>query len=226
MNKSDHQVFVRTWLIAHESSASNKQPSSDVVNYVFEALFDYSINSIVSAIKLHGKQSRFAPTTADIIKILNIGNKRLSADEAWGLCPHSEDDTVCWTRDMAKAHTAASELIDSGDKVAGRMAFKAAYTRICEQAELEGEPVHWLMSLGFDRDQREPAIKRAVEDGLISYSQGQKLLPSSMEAGPIGKLLTGKTVNLDEIKNKNAMDQLKKIKDMLNKKPVISHEQS
>jgi len=223
MIKSEYQSFVDLWLTAHEVSASNRVPSNNAVSAIFEALIDYDLTSIKTALSQHSRICKFAPTPHDVIKILDIGNKRMSADEAWALCPTNEDDTVIWNEDIAMAHDAAVHLLDEGDKVAARMAFKSAYNRICEKADIERRPIKWSVSLGFDKEKRNSAIRKAVTDGLISLDHANKLLPSSLVAGPIGKLLTGKVVDFNEIKEKKTKAHLKEISDSL-KKPVINNE--
>jgi len=224
MNKSDFNLFSQIWMNAHAMSSSNKPQTNEVIKGIFEILIDYDVADIGLALRHHCKTSRFAPTPADIVKILNISNKRMSADEAWSLCPASEDETVVWADEIAEAFGAAASSLDEGDRIAARMAFKSAYERICEKAELERRPVKWSVSLGFDKTQREPAIRRAVESGFITHQQAKKLLPSSTDGGAIGKLLTGKVVNFDEVKNKKARQRLKDIKSLLDGKTVVRHD--
>ena len=95
MNKSDHENFVDVWLTAHESSASNKQPSNNAVNYVFELLCEYSIEHIKKALSEHGNNCKFAPTPADVVKILQ--NHSIYGDSANVECP-SVDEILALAR--------------------------------------------------------------------------------------------------------------------------------
>jgi len=215
MIETDIDEFVDLWATATEISVGNKQLSDNAVNAIFETLIDYNISSIKKALLHHGRINKFPPTPRDIIEILNIGNKRISADEAWAICPSNSDETVVWNEDIAAAYTVACNLLNEGDKVAARMTFKSAYNRICEKAEVEGRCVRWTISLGFDKLQRESVIKKAVMNGFITQNYANKLLPSSMVAGPIGKLLTGKTIDFDKIRDKKARLNLREISNKL-----------
>lgn len=98
---------------------------------------------------------------AAILQRIDTGH--LGAEDAWALCPASEEETVVWTEQIAEAWSTASRLLP--DKVAARMAFKEAYARLMRDAS--GEAV-WTVCLGHDRGLRCAPIQRAVESGWLT----------------------------------------------------------
>lgn len=208
MNKSDFKGFSAVWMNAHAVSSSNSSQSDDVIKYIFELLEMYKLEHVAMAIKKHSAISRFAPTPADIIKLLETKHKHISADEAWGLCPKSELETTVWTGEMAEAYAACFDLLSCGDRIGARMAFKGAYERITNLSELQGNRPAWKVSIGSDKTLTEPAVKNAVALGRISSDQAQKFLPPPQDAGFIGKMLVGKVVNINS-KNKAQVARLK-----------------
>ena len=195
MNENDFERFRDSWTTGHEVSGRNRLPSDNAINLTFDLLADYPFELVLNALRLHSSKSSYAPTPSAILAILNIGNQRLSADEAWALCPASEKDTVVWTDEMASAFAVASDLLAEGDKIGSRMAFKGAYERICKEHEWLKQPIQWQVSLGHDPQGRESVIHRAVSQGRLSpESASQYLGLNHDDAGPIAGLLSGKVV--------------------------------
>ena len=209
MRQSDYDNFVDLWLTAHEISVSNKQPSNNAVDAIFETLIDYELIHIKKSLLQHRKMSKFAPTPADIIDLLESSHQHLSADEAWALCPASELETVVWTNEIAQAWAVCSNLFYEGDKIGARMAFKSAYERITNISQMQGIRPRWSVCLGDDKSGIEPVVTKAVSMGRISQQQANKALPPSQESGLIGKMLTGKVVDINS-KNKEKIKVIKK----------------
>ena len=115
-------------------------------------------------------------TLADIISRIDDG--RPGVEEAWAMIPKSENETVVWTDEMAVALGVAQPLINEGDLVAARMAFKEKYNNEIQSARDQSKPVNWTTSLGHDPAGRESALRKAVDAGRISYQHAQKLIPS------------------------------------------------
>lgn len=215
MIEKDSEEFVDMWLTAHEVSVSNKQPSNNAVNASFETLMDYELVHIQKALMQHRRKCKFAPTPFDIIELLETNNKRPLADEAWSMCPLSEDDTTVWTEEMAEAFAIAYPLLQDGDKIGARMAFKAAYDRICNLSSLQSKPIHWKVSIGYDKTMIESVVQRAIELGRLTHQQAVKYIPVPTGGGPIGGLLTGKVVDISSNKNKKIKSRLNGIKTLL-----------
>ncbi len=113
-----------------------------------------------------------------------------SANEAWGLVLASIDETatVVWTEQIAEAAGISQPILDAGDEVGARMAFRDAYERILRERP---EPPRWFPSLGSDVAGREEALDRAVRAGLMTQSHAAGLLPAPRDPGPIGSALFG-----------------------------------
>jgi len=212
MIDSDFDQFQDAWLTAHELSVSNQQPSVNAVNKAFDLLMQYPLQAVQKAIDVHGKRSKFPPTPADIVSLLETNHKHLSADEAWALCPKTEFETVVWTDEMAEAYGSCYDLLAEGDKIGARMAFKGAYERLVNVAELKGKRPQWRISIGSDKTMIESAVRHAVSLGRINPQQAQKYLPHSQDGGVIGKLLTGKVI---DIKTKKELDNVRKLKEII-----------
>lgn len=195
MNSQEFEIFANAWADAHEVMSAGKVLSERAMVSVFDDLAEYPLESVLSAISYHRKTARFAPVPADVIAILDAGNKRPSPDEAWAMMPNDESETVVWTTEMAEAYSIVSGLIADGDNIAARMAFRSAYERLCNEAALIRRPVEWKVCLGFDKEKIKPVLRQAVMSGRISREKAIAFLPHPTDSGPIGKLLTGKKLS-------------------------------
>jgi hypothetical protein len=106
-----------------------------------------------------------------------IDDGRPGPEEAWAMLPHDEYKTVVWTDEMVSAWAVALPLIEEGEMVSARMAFKEAYTKAITEAREQRIPVKWTASLGHDKNGREVALLDAVEKGRLSAPQVKALLP-------------------------------------------------
>lgn len=93
------------------------------------------------------------------------------------MMPRDENQTVVWTEEMALAMRCAQPLLDAGDQVAARMAFRDAYQREISSSRAQRKPVRWMASLGWDARGREAALREAVEKGRIGVNEAMALLP-------------------------------------------------
>jgi hypothetical protein len=161
MIHSDFNNFQEMWASAHETMAAGKSLSQKSMSGIFDDLEDYPLHIVMGALKVHRKTAKFAPTVFDIIEIIKdrTGAKHVGVEEAWTIAVESFDEysTVVWTKEIAEARGIASNLYQQ-DKVAARMAFKDAYSRIIKTAN---EP-KWFPTVGFDPQRRADAIATAV----------------------------------------------------------------
>lgn len=215
MIDNNYQSFHSAWIRAHKASVSNQMPDEETINYVFELLMDYQLSSVINALKVFGKKNKFAPTANDVIEILDTGNKRPGADEAWAMRPESEDATTVWTEEMAQAYQIAFPLIQDGDLIGARMAFKSSYERLCSESSIISKPILWKVSIGYDKSQIKDIVYKAVEQGKLTSDQVIKYIPAPKHAGPIAGLLTGKVVDINSKENKKIKGRLQGIKDQL-----------
>lgn len=75
MHETEFTVFQEKWLIAHEISVSNSQPSVNAVNQAFNLLKPFSLANVTKAVSSHSVVTKFAPTPHDIIQILEDNGK-------------------------------------------------------------------------------------------------------------------------------------------------------
>jgi hypothetical protein len=150
----------------------------------------YPEDQVMRALTRCRKEVRGVLTVADVISRLDDG--RPGVEEAWAMLPRSEYESAVWTDEMRDAFAVAGALLDEGDEVAARMAFKEVYSRKLIEARDKGARVNWTATLGHDKRLREQAINRAVEMGRIDSSYAAGLLPAPEQYSPeIAGLLGG-----------------------------------
>lgn len=150
---------------------------------------EYDIQLIEKALKnVRLNQTRF--TQAAIQKEIEnlMPDGRPGADEAWAMYPHDEAVSAVITQEIAEAMQVAQPLINEGDMIAARMAFKEAYTRIVAHNKASDIPVKWFPSLGHCPEGREQTLKRAVELGRLTADHAQSLLPAPKD-NPINQFI-------------------------------------
>jgi hypothetical protein len=195
-------------------SRGTYQPSDVNTALWFRALAKYDLKTVRAGFDAHVRdpqRGRFVPNPADIVaQIEGIAAEdgRPGPDEAWATAnqARSEDATVVWTAETMAAWSICKSLIDSGDAVAARMAFKEAYTRLVEEARTLRMPASWQTSLGHDTGLRDIAIRAAVEDGRLNRSE---LLAIGAPAVPLLSLAESKSIPQE------ARDALLRLRDKL-----------
>lgn len=185
------------------------------------ARFEFSL--VKEAFSRHiqdSKNGKFAPKPADIIGIIELlkPNGRIGADEAWALYPHDEASSAVITDEMSEAMGLAQPLLNEGDKIGARMAFKEAYNRITARNKSANVSPKWFASLGHDSQGREIALKQAVSMGRLSNEKAQKLLPATYDAkltNVVGSLQLLTSDKLSDAQKKIAHERMLKIKSLL-----------
>lgn len=155
-------------------------PDPEVLGVWCTTLDPFPIDGIARALSQHVAECRFAPVPADVTSRLpKQSDGRPEVDEAWAISLRSRDerDTVVWTQECAEAFAAAAPVLEVGDDVGARMAFKAAYARIVERNRGIGQPVQWIKSLGHDPDLREAALTEAVRAGRLQLADVRAVAP-------------------------------------------------
>lgn len=131
--------------------------------------------AVVKALVRCRREVKGALTIQDVVSRIDDG--RPGFEEAWAAMPFDESQSVVWSGEMAEAFGVARGLLDDGERVAARMAFKEAYTRLVGQARDEGIRVSWTPSLGYDRRGHESVLADAVTKGRLSHDHAQSLTP-------------------------------------------------
>ncbi|WP_186145981.1 hypothetical protein [Burkholderia gladioli] len=178
MNDHDKRELMAELNLAFEA-ARQPLPSPQVLRLFFDRLMPYPLPMVVNAIHRHIDTSEFAPTPAALLKHLpKASDGRPGPDEAWAIAIRSADEreTVVWTQEIAEAWTIARPVFD-GDEIGGRMAFKDAYTRICERNRQLGVAPQWSVSQGFDAEKRVAVIAQAVQAGRLALPQAKAAVP-------------------------------------------------
>ena len=167
--------------------------SGDVNRWWWDALEPFPIEFVEKAFLLHARRSHHKPAPADIIKIINEKDGRPNADEAWPMVLKAADEnaSVTWTDEMRQAWGHAQPVMDKGDEVGARMAFRQHYNRLVEQSRSDGVRVSWSVSLGHDPELREMEVNQAEQRGLIGRNIAKRLMPSTKELEGDGKHIAG-----------------------------------
>lgn len=133
---------------------------------IADELATYDRAQVSGALRKCRRELKGRLTMAAIVERLDDG--RPGAEEAWAMIPHDESGSVVWSEEMASAFGIARPLLDSGDKVAARMAFREAYSRMVAEARDARMPARWSPSLGHDRNGRDAALSAAITAGRLS----------------------------------------------------------
>lgn len=148
---------------------------------------------------------------------------RPGADEAWAMIPRDEYASCVMTEEMGEALHVAQPLLNEGDQVAARMAFKEAYARLVDANKRAGIAPKWYPSLGFDKDARVGVLDEAVRLGRLGAEHAAGLLAPE----PAALLLENHAPKL-AIENKNAVSpeqarkNIARLKEMLGSSRLLS----
>lgn len=126
-------------------------------------------------------------TAGAVFERIGESDGRPTADEAWALSIDASDEakTVVWTQEAQQSFSLARPILEAGDKIGARMAFRDAYDRIVRNNREGGIKPAWSASLGWDTELRVSVLKKAESNGLLPAPQVAALLPH-IGAGVIG----------------------------------------
>lgn len=153
-------------------------PNATSTSMFFNAMRRYSLAIVRAAFDAHVAdpvRGKFVPVPADLIAQIEgmlADDGRLGPEEAWALAlrARNEAETVVWTPEISQAFASARSVLDGGDDVGARMAFREAYTRIVAAARADMAPVLWVPTLGYDLERRELALAEAIAAGRLQAS--------------------------------------------------------
>lgn len=163
----------------------------------------------------HIMTNKFKPQLADIVQGCQAQQDCLwiGAEEAWAIVPKRDSETALMTKEIAEALGVAQPLLDDGDKIGARMAFKDAYTRLTERSKALGKKPEYFVSLGTDPAGRVNALADGVRTNKITIGRATELVPEL--AYDIVKLSGVKDHPLLAAPSQEGADQIKKIMLML-----------
>lgn len=144
-------------------------------------------------------------TPAHIIERINDG--RPGVEEAWNMLPKTEAETAVLTTEIMEAFGACVSMMDDGDMIGARMAFKEKYTAVLSDARAMGAPVKWQASLGHSVSGRECVLREAVNRGRLPVSHAYALLPDAdfssneplLEGGIVENMFGGIVKSIDDL---------------------------
>lgn len=151
-----------------------------------EDLDGFPERAVLTALRRCRREVRGALTVQDVVSRVDDG--RPGPEEAWAMLPKSEAQSVVWTDEMAAAFNVALPLIEEGQQVSARMAFKEAYIADVAKARDQRKAPNWQVSLGHDIHGREPVLRQAVELNRIASEYAAELIPQLPMRAPAAVL--------------------------------------
>lgn len=142
---------------------------------------------------------------------------RPGVDEAWAMIPRDEYASCVMTEEMGEALHVAQPLLNEGDQVAARMAFKEAYVRLVDANKRAGVKPKWFPSLGMDKTARDACLEEAVRLGRLGAEHAAGLLAPQQAAA----LLENHAPKL-AIENKSAMSKEQAMQNIARMKEMIA----
>ena len=182
----------------------------------------YQFDDIQAALKDCCRSLKGRLTLSDIISRLQAVAIP-TADELWGevldYCQNEHKTFVLpEIAFQACENAAVYELINSGDRIAARMAFKAAYERLIKGYS---GSLKYRYALGTDRAGREQVLNQAIKDGKLNRLECLDLLENKPQTfiGLIEKIEEN-SKNGDYVLSRKGKKVLSGIAEMLKEKAV------
>lgn len=167
--------------IAVTAELTGTELSAPALRVMDADLAGYPEAQVLRALERCRKELTGRLSLAAVIARLNEDDGRPTGDEAWSLAMGATDEaeTVVWSDEMQQAFSVARTVLDCGDKVGARMAFRDAYERIVRQNRENGRVPVWSASLGWDKGRRIEALAKAERMGLLPSAAVAALMPPS-----------------------------------------------
>ncbi|WP_208281681.1 hypothetical protein [Massilia oculi] len=162
-------------------------PEAAEIGIWFKQLAPFPAATIKRAFEAYRmERPDFAPAPNGIVARARLMDGRPDENEAWAVALTSQDEaeTVVWTDEMAAAFNLARPLLETGDEIGARMAFKDAYKRLVGEARAANKPANWNVSAGWDAQRRQIAVQKATVAGLLAGPQPHLALPNETDLPP------------------------------------------
>lgn len=196
--------------------------SSDAADLMAEDLSDYPASVVAKALQACRRELTGKLTLAAILQRVDAEDGRPGEDEAWALAlaASDESDSVVMTQEIHVALSAARAVLEAGDKIGARMAFKSAYARAVHKARSEAIPVKWSLSMGSDPQRRLTAVEEAAKQGRLPapqvavYIEQLTHAPITDDGQAIAGLLTG---NVATPPSPHLREKWREVRDQVNR---------
>lgn len=183
--------------IAVTFEVAGSQLSEAAMEMIASDLSGYPAHAVSLALDKCRAEVNGRLTIAHVIQRIDDG--RPGVEEAWNMLPKTEAETAVLTSEIMEAFGACVSLMDEGDMIGARMAFKEKYSAVLSDARAKGAPVKWSASLGHSVAGRECALREAVSRGRLPAKYACALLPDinfyrdepALESGGAGDMLNG-----------------------------------
>jgi hypothetical protein len=155
--------------------------TTEKIEMWMNALSNFGAGQVAKSAQTYIITNRFKPQLADIVNgcLAQADDVWMSADEAWASVPKSEHESGLLTDEIAEALSVAAPLLNSGDAIAARMAFKDAYARVVAKAKLNGLKPRYFPSFGSDFHGRVTMLSSAVQKKRIGIDYAMEALPEA-----------------------------------------------
>lgn len=164
-------------------------------------LSQYPVRAVLDALNRCRRELTGRLTLAAVLERINAIDGRPTANEAWAVALRGFDEaqTIITNEEINEAMQAARPILDAGDEVGARMAFRDSYERIVSTNRIKGVLPKWYPSLGSDKRLREMVIADAADKGVIDGAHYLPMLPprTSGDGAGVVALLENKPIPSD-----------------------------
>jgi hypothetical protein len=205
MHTTEKKQFMA--MLAETMTAYGKPlPDGALLGAWWSNLEPFPLRAVAMAFsEYRAENGEFPPVPAGIAKRCKALDGRPDAEEAWALALTCRDEaiTVVWTCEIAEAFGICKAVLDSGDEIGARMAFREAYKRLVLDARIRNQPAKWTASFGSDKQARTLALEKAVRSGHLAIENVTMFLSAPASS-----------VNQDGEQEKNR-ENIKKLMEMM-----------
>lgn len=183
-------------------------------------LSEYPLQSVLGALNRCRRELTGRLTLAAVLERINAIDGRPTANEAWAVALRGFDEaqTIITNEEINEAMRAARPILDAGDEVGARMAFRDSYERIVAINRTNGVLPRWYPSLGSDKRLREMVVSEAVDRGVIDGAHYLPILPSRTSGDGAGVVAMLENKSLPAGLSPKARQKLAEIKAMIARK--------
>jgi hypothetical protein len=161
--------------LAVTAEVMGAEMTEEAAKFIAHKLASIPDKLIDAALNLCAEEMTGRLTLSAILDRINWGHP--GVEHAWAHCLPAIDErkSIVWTEEMSEAFGAARPLLQAGDRVAARMAFKEVYIELLRTAKHERRKAIWTPSLGHNREEREAVLLEAYTAGRLCEAQYKAL---------------------------------------------------